>query len=159
MVSDQEQLTALLVKAWQGEWYGVRVYGELAASRPEAHETAAMLELVALETYVLGELTVALLGMGVEPEPGPMAELADADLGAHSGDDWTSLLTWLRSDAAGALGQYLPLPGLAAGDVALSQLAALVVDHERALVTFAERTLAGRDDALDAVRALVRVGE
>ena len=80
---ESEVLVALLQKAWQGEWYGVRVYGELAAARNDPSETATMLELVVLETYVLGELTVALLSLGIEPDPGPMEAEADVDLAEH----------------------------------------------------------------------------
>ena len=157
MPPESEQLVALLQHAWQGEWYGVRVYSELAAGRADAKETATLLELVVLETYVLGELTVALLGLGVEPEPGPVEAEADADLAAHVGDEWLPLVRWLRSDAEVALGQYLPLPGLAASEPELLPLATLVVEHERALISFAERTLAGDADPLAEVRALVRV--
>jgi hypothetical protein len=152
-----EQLVALLQKAWQGEWYGVRVYGELAAQRSKPDETATLLELVVLETYVLGELTIALLGLGLEPDLGPVEAEADADLAEHSADDWTTLIEWLKSDAEVALEGYLPLPELAAGDDTLARLAALVVDHERALVTFANRTLAGESGAMSDIRALVRV--
>ena len=157
MTSDSEQLVALLQKAWQGEWYGVRVYGELAARRPSAQETATLLELVVLETYVLGELTVALLALGVEPDLGQAEAQADSDLTTHEADEWASLVKWLKADAEVALRNYLPLPDLTIGDDSLSRLAALVVAHEEALITFADRTLANASDALAEVRALVRV--
>jgi len=154
---ETEQFVALLQKAWQGEWYGVRVYGGLAASRTDASESAAMLELVVLETYVLGELTVALLGLGVEPDPGAVEAEADADVTAHASDDWATLLRWLQSDAQVALGHYLPLRELSASDPSLEELADLVVTHEEALITFAKRSLAGDVDALEDIRTLVRI--
>ena len=152
-----EQFDTLLQKAWQGEWYGVRVYGELAAARKDPVQTATLLELVVLETYVLGELTVALLGLGIEPELGGIEAEADVDLEAHRDDEWMSLISWLKSDAEVALGHYLPMPGLVVDDVTLSRLAVLVVEHEKALISFAERTLASDPKALADVRALVRV--
>src|SRR5215203_535225 len=85
---ETERLVSLLHQAWQGEWYGVRIYGELAAARADPIETATMLELVVLETYVLGELTVALFSLGVEPDPGPMEAEADVDLAEHVNDEW-----------------------------------------------------------------------
>ena len=157
VASHSEQLVALLQKAWQGEWYGVRVYGELAAQRAKPDETATLLELVVLETYVLGELTIALLGLGVEPDLGGVEAVANADVAARATDDWAALMRWLKSDAEVALSGYLQLPELAAGDDTLSRLAALVVDHERALITFASRSLAGESGALADVRALVQV--
>jgi hypothetical protein len=157
VASDSEQLVTLLHKAWQGEWYGVRVYGELAAARSANDEAAALLELVVLETYVLGELTVALLALGIEPATDAVEVEAEADVAAHSGDEWNDLVSWLKKDAEVALGHYLPLQTLTVGDAPLESLAALVVEHERALISFAERTLAGQGDALGAVRALVRI--
>src|SRR3954454_19868639 len=99
VVPDSEQLVALLLKAWRGEWYGVRVYGELAAARTKPEEAATLLELVVLETYVLGELTVALLALGVEPDLGSTEAEADTDLAVHSTDEWESLIEWLKVDA------------------------------------------------------------
>lgn len=152
-----EQLVTLLQKAWQGEWYGVRVYGELAASRKDPNESATLLELVVLETYVLGELTVALLSLGLEPDVGDMESEAEVDLNAHRDDEWQALVAWLKSDAEVALETYRPLPELVADDASLSGLARLVVDHERALISFAERSLEGGGNALEDVRALVRI--
>ena len=157
MPSETENLVALLHKAWQGEWYGVRVYGELAAARTDPAERATMLELVVLETYVLGELTVALLSLGIEPDPGPMEAEAEVDLAEHGGDEWPTLIGWLQSDAEVALGHYRPLPDLAASEPSLADLAHLVVAHEEALISFAQRTLAGEPEALRDVRALLRV--
>ena len=154
---ESEVLVALLQKAWQGEWYGVRVYGELAATRTDPSETATLLELVVLETYVLGELTVALLSLGIEPDPGPMEAEADVDLAEHASDDWLTLIRWLQSDAEVALGHYRPMPELAASDPSLAGLAHLVVVHEEALISFAQRTLAGEPDALGDIRALLRI--
>ena len=153
---DSEQLVALLLKAWRGEWYGVRVYGELAAARNTPEEAATLLELVVLETYVLGELTVALLALGVEPDLGATEAEADTDLAVHVADDWQSLIEWLKGDAEVTLRHYLPLLELCADDETLSRLATLVIDHEKALITFASRTLAEQGDALGDVRALVQ---
>jgi hypothetical protein len=63
----------------------------------------------------------------------------------------------LGEDAESALAKYLPLQALTAGDPSLALLAQLVIDHERALISFAERTASGRADALDDVRSLVRI--
>jgi hypothetical protein len=146
----------LLQQAWRGEWYGVRVYGELADARPRADQAAALLELVVLETYVLGELTVALFGLGVEPELGDIEAEATADTAAHLLDEWVDLAAWIKADAETALGLYRPLLDLVGDDATLADVASVVVDHERALVSFADRTLRGESGALDDVRALVR---
>src|SRR6185436_1343797 len=100
---------------------------------------------------------IALLALGVEPDLGSVEAEAETNLATHSADDWRTLIEWLKSDAEVALRQYLPLPEMCVGDETLSRVASLVVDHERALITFASRTLAGDSDALGDVRVLVRV--
>jgi hypothetical protein len=156
VASSSEPLVALLQKAWRREWYGVRVYGELAARPQYSQEAATMLELVVLESYVLGELTVALLALGIEPDLDGVEADAETDLATHAQDEWAALVAWIKSDAESALDDYRDLPDLA-GD-GLAGVADLVVAHEQALVTFASKTLAGRGGVLDEVRALVRVG-
>lgn len=131
------------------------MYSALAGAREEPQQTAGLLELVALEAYVLGELTVALLGLGVDADLGDMEATAAADTRAHAGDAWPDLVAWLKTDAEIALSHYAPMTDLAAG-TSLEGLADLVVSHERALISWAERTLAGAPDALADVRALVR---
>lgn len=133
----------------------MRVYGELASVRDDPTERAALLELVVLETYVLGELTVALMALGFEPLMGDVEAEADADLAAHRADDWPTLVQWLQRDAEVALGEYLPMRDLTASDPSLSGVARLVVAHEEALISFTQRTLAGQAGALDDVRALI----
>jgi hypothetical protein len=76
---------------------------------------------------------------------------------AHASDDWLTLLRWLQSDAEVALSNYLPLRELSASDPSLAELADLVVTHEEALITFAKGSLAGEADALEGIRALVRI--
>ena len=148
----------MLERAWSGEWYGVCVYEGLAEARHDADEASALRELVVLETYVLGELTTALVALGVEPEPQLMADEVDRDLSAHRDDPWPTLLEWLATDAETALAEYLPLVELVEDDPDLVALADLVVAHERALIAFARGSTAGASDPLAEVRALLGSG-
>lgn len=145
----------MLERAWSGEWYGVCVYEGLAEARHDADEARALRELVVLETYVLGELTTALVALGVEPDPQGMAGEIDRDLSAHRDDPWPALLDWLASDAEAALAESLPLVELVQDDSDLAALADLVVVHERALIAFARGSATGAPDPLAEVRALL----
>lgn len=145
----------MLERAWSGEWYGVCVYEGLAEARGDRDEASALRELVALETYVLGELTTTLVALGVEPDPQRLVDEVDRDLSAHRADPWPTLLDWLASDAETAMAEYLPLVELADDDPDLVALADLVVAHERALIAFARGSAAGAPDPLAEVRALL----
>lgn len=148
----------MLERAWSGEWYGVCVYEGLADARQEADEASALRELVVLETYVLGELTTALVALGVEPDPQRTVDEVDRDLSAHRHDSWPVLLEWLATDAETALAEYLPLVELVADAPDLAALADLVVAHERALIAFARGSAAGAPEPLAEVRALLGSG-
>jgi hypothetical protein len=148
----------MLERAWSGEWYGVCVYEGLAEARQDADQASSLRELVALETYVLGELTTALVAFGVEPDPQRVADEVDRDLSTHRDDPWPALLEWLATDAEMALAEHLPLVELAEGDPDLAALADLVVAHERALIAFARGSAAGASEPLAEVRALLGPG-
>lgn len=145
----------MLERAWSGEWYGVCVYEGLAEARHDADEASALRELVVLETYVLGELTTALVALGVEPDSQRVADVVHRDLSAHRDDPWPVLLEWLANDAETALAAYLPLVELAEDAPDLAALADLLVAHERALIAFARGSAAGLSDPLAEVRALL----
>jgi rubrerythrin len=152
-------MTALLEQAWLGEWYGVQVYGALADAREDRTEREMLRELTAMESFVLGEVTVALAALGDEVDPVNVAYEAEADIASHAHDEWHDLLRWIRADAEIALTKYRPLPELTAHDPDLARLADLVCNHERALIAFTERAQAGEEDALSDVRALMQAGD
>lgn len=149
------ELLRLLERAWLGEWYGVCVYEGLAEARADADQSRALRQLVVLEAYVLGELTTALVALGVEPDPVGVAEEAAHDLATHRDDPWPTLLEWLATDAETALAEYLSMVVLAEDTPGVATLVDLVVAHERALIAFARGALAGRADPLAEVRALL----
>jgi hypothetical protein len=152
-------MNALLEQAWLGEWYGVQVYGALAEAREDRGEREILRELTALESFVLGEVTVALAALGDEVDPVNVAYEAEADIAAHARDDWHDLLHWIGADAEVALNEYGPLPELTAHDPDLARLADLVCTHERALISFTKREQAGEEDALSDVRALMQASD
>src|SRR3954469_21061960 len=149
-------MNALLERAWLGEWYGVQVYGALAEAREDRGEREMLRELTALESFVLGEITVALAALGDEVDPVNVAYEAEADIASHSHDEWHDLLGWIRADAEVALNDYALLPELTTNDPDLAHLADLVCAHERALISFTERAQTGEEDALPDVRALMQ---
>jgi hypothetical protein len=155
-VRDGSDFEAILLLAWQGEIYGVRVYGALAESRGSATESQKLFELVELEQSMRDQLASVLDALNVPRDIGDVLQVAERDIAQQRSSTWSELLRWISADAAIALDEYLPLldADLPPGSVA-SQVAERVVDHERAIVAFCTKELAGEIDALQDVRLLL----
>ncbi len=153
---DGSDNAAILLRAWQGEVYGVRVYGALAEARANTAERQKLFELVAMEESMRDQLSVVLATLQIPLDIGDdVLEGAERDIVQQRSSTWSELLRWMSADAAIALDEYLPLllADLPPGSV--SQVARRVVDHERAIIAFCTKELAGEIDALHDVRLLL----
>jgi hypothetical protein len=146
---------ALAIKAWQGEVYGVEVFGALAERRSDPQEVAKLLELVELEAHMEQRLAGMLVTLGIEPDFGTAMATAEADISAQARSSWAELLTWLTTDADVALSEYLPMLDLAPENPFVRDIVVEVVEHERALLSFCSAEILGAPDSLTAVRALL----
>jgi len=155
-VRDGSEFEAILLRAWQGEIYGVHVYGALAESRSNPTESQKLFELVGLEQSMRDQLASVLDALKVPLDIGDVLQVAEHDIAQQRPSTWSELLRWMSADAAIALDEYLPLlvADLPPGSVA-SQVAKRVVEHERAIVAFCTKELAGEIDALQDVRLLL----
>ena len=66
-VRDGSDFEAILLRAWQGEIYGVHVYGALAESRSNPTESQKLFELVGLEQSMRDQLALVLDALKVPP--------------------------------------------------------------------------------------------
>ncbi len=152
---DGSENEAILLRAWQGEVYGVHVYAALAKARAKTTESQKLFELVTLEESMRDQLSVVLKTLQIPLDIGEVLEGAERDIVQQRSSTWSELLRWMSADAAIALDEYLPLllADLPPGSV--SQVARRVVDHERAIIAFCTKELAGEIDALQDVRLLL----
>lgn len=149
---------ALVLQAWQGEVYGVEVYGALAERRSDPGETAKLNVLVELEEHMELRLSHVLVELKIEPDFGDVMANADEDVAAAAAMSWPDLLTWLTTDAETALGDYVRMAERTPDDIELKAVVAGVVAHERALIAFCDAERSGGSDSLSAVRALLPEG-
>lgn len=146
----------LLLQAWQGEVYGIEVYGALADRLRVPAEAAKMRELVSLEEHMERQLADLLERLEIELDLDDVMAVADQDIRDQASSSWNDLLRWLANDASIALGDYQPmLELLPAGDGETRRVVTDVLTHERALITFCTKELAGETDSLNGVRALL----
>lgn len=147
---------AQLLQAWQGEVFGIEVYGALAESRTDPTERMKLGELLALEEYMEQELVGVLERLSIEADLGDTMQMADSDISEQRSASWFALMTWLRQDAEAALADYQPMRALSSGvDEACQRVVTQLIAHELALVTFCVKELAGESDSLADVRALL----
>ena len=147
---------ALMLKAWQGEMYGVHVYQALADSRDNRVESAKLSELALLEVRVRGQIAAILDGWGVALDVGDVIGIGKLDVQEQVGATWSDLMQWMAADAATALQEYLPMQEMTVGlggDV--EDVAADVNAHEKAIISFCEWELAGESDSLHDVLSLL----
>jgi hypothetical protein len=154
-VRDGSEDKAILLRAWQGEVYGVHVYASLAKARGNSTESQKLFELVALEESIRDQLSVVLETLKIPLDTGDVLEGAERDIVQQQSSTWSELLRWMSADAAIALDEYLPLLVADLPSGAVSQVARRVVDHERAIIAFCTKELAGEIDALQDVRSLL----
>ncbi|MEO8329910.1 MAG: hypothetical protein ABI586_07900 [Candidatus Nanopelagicales bacterium] len=151
-----DDLKALMLKAWQGEMYGVHVYQALADSRDNSVEAAKLSELTLLEMHVRDLLAVVLDGWGVALDVADVVEIGKLDVQEQIGATWSELMQWMAADAATALQDYLPLREVTAGlGGDTEDLAAVVIAHEKAISSFCAKELASESDSLHDVRSLL----
>ncbi|HVQ89338.1 MAG TPA: hypothetical protein VMT88_14265 [Actinomycetes bacterium] len=152
-----DELEALILKAWQGEVYGVLVYDGLARARDDSIERTKLGELVELEVQMRDKLVGLLSQWAVDLDHGDILDVAQLDLERTKNQPWSQLLRWISADAATALDDYLQLDELtnACSDDVRS-VADDVIAHERAIISFCVKELAGEIDSLREVRALVQ---
>ena len=152
-----EAAAQLLVKAWQGEVYGVDVYSALADARTDPREAVKLRTVVALEVTMRHQLAVTLDSLGIPQDLGDIMEVADRETAEQLHSSWPDLMMWIGADAQAALDDYLPLDEMSAGwDAEVRAVALEVIAHERAIISFCTKELAGAIDSLAEVEALSR---
>ena len=152
-----EAATQLLVKAWQGEVYGVDVYSALADSRTVALEAVKLRTVVALEVTMRHQLAEMLDSLGIPKDLGDITEVAERETEEQRHSPWLDLMEWIGADAQVALADYLPLEEMSANwDPDDRAVALEVIAHERAIISFCTKELAGEIDSLAEVEALSR---
>ncbi len=149
------EFAALVLQAWQGEVYGVEVYGAIAERRKDHAESAKFNELVELEEHMEQRLSQVLVDLEIEPDFGDVMATAEADVAEVALRPWSELMSWLASDAETALLDYTRMIECAPLDAAVRAVVVDVVAHERALIWFCQRELGGESDSLADVRALL----
>jgi len=147
----------LVLKAWQGERYGVQVYSGLAETREVPEHARKLTALVQLERLMLARLDVLLEELGISADLGGIEVEGARDIEAQSATPWNALLRWISADAALALDDYLRLDQMSVTWAASQREVALaVIQHERAIINFCTKELAGEIDALREVEQLTQ---
>jgi hypothetical protein len=133
--------TAILNGWYLGELGGAALFGQLARlSDTETAPKWSALERV--ERRVAGRLAEILEARGVAvPHGDRVDERARERVAAIHGRGWPETMRWLRSIAAEALEEMRAEAERLPAD--LTDIGALVLRHEEALIAFAERELAG----------------
>lgn len=149
------EFAALVLKAWQGEVYGVEVYGALAERRHSVAEASKLQSLVALEEHLEQRLARLLIDLNIPPDLGEVMTVAEADITSQRSSSWSELMTWLGADAEVALNEYTRMLELAPSDPFVREVVVDVVAHERALMSFCAAELAGDAESLAEVIALI----
>ena len=152
-----EAAAQLLVKAWQGEVYGVDVYSALANARTDPLEAVKLRTVVALEVTMRHQLAETLDELGIPKDLGDIMEVAQRETEEQRHASWPDLMKWIGADAQVALDDYLPLDDMSQGwDPDDRAVALEVIAHERAIISFCTKELAGEIDSLAEVEALSR---
>jgi len=150
-----EGAAQLLVKAWQGEVYGVDVYSALADARTVPLEAVKLRTVVALEVTMRHQLTEMLDSLGIPQDLGDVMEVAERETEEQRHSPWPDLMKWIGDDAQVALNDYLPLDDMSVDWDADDRAVALeVIAHEKAIISFCTKELAGEIDSLAEVEAL-----
>lgn len=149
------EFAALVLKAWQGEVYGVEVYGALAERRRSTAEASKLQSLVTLEEHMEQRLARLLITLDITPDLCDVLSVAEVDINALRSSSWAELMTWLNADAGTALSEYVRMLELAPTDPFVREVVVEVVAHERALMAFCEAELSGESESLAKVIALL----
>ena len=142
------------------EWYRGEIGGEalflaLDVAATDRNQGAKWRTLAALECATKDLLASAITQLdGRLPPPQPDPDLAPERIAALAGKSWPDVMRWLEHIAADALETMASEAGTLPAELATTS--AWVLDHERALIEFARRELAGATaHSLDWARALL----
>jgi hypothetical protein len=152
--SAEDDLSTLLIKAYQGEVSGEVLFGQLAHRTDDADHRHKLEVLRLLEARTRDAMVPAMERSGLPTDPDPEVEhdaetLADAAASLA----WSDLLAAFEPITTQFIGLYQRIGELAT--VEDRAVADLLVAHEEALREFGRRELAGRGiDSLDLISAL-----
>ena len=142
------------------EWYRGEVGGEalflaLDVVATDREQGAKWRTLAALECATKQLLASAIMQLdGQLPTSQPDPDLAPERVAALAGKSWPELMHWLERIAADALEVMTREAGTLPAELATT--GAWVLDHERALIDFARRELAGATaNSLDCTQAML----
>ena len=142
------------------EWYRGEVGGEalfllLDAAATDRNHGVKWRTLAALECATKELLESAIRQLdGQLPPSEPDPDLAPERVAALAGKSWPQLMHWLERIAADALDVMTREAGALPPELATTS--AWVLDHERALIEFARRELAGASArSLDSTQAML----
>ncbi len=152
--SPEDDLGALLVRAYQGEVSGEALFGRLAEQCAQPDHRRKLGVLRELEARTRHAMVPAMERHGLPVEADPAVERdAEALADGVATLPWSDLLSAFEPITTQFLALYRRIGELAPPED--GEMAGLLVDHEEALREFARRELSGRgDDSLDLVEAL-----
>lgn len=143
-----------LYEAYQGEVLGQAFFETLAESAPNPTARQKWQTLARLEAATKDRLRPCVVGMGRAPTPDPnRIEQGEAAAASYEGMDWETQVRSMQPVLVRAIASFEESEQRA-GD-AYREVAAALTAHERALLTFTERELAGEPDSLAEVEALL----
>jgi hypothetical protein len=152
--SADDNLSTLLIKAYQGEVSGEVLFGRLSQRTDDADHRHKLEVLRLLEARTRNAMVPAMERNGLPTDPDPEVEhdaetLADAAASLA----WSDLLAAFEPITTQFIDLYQRIGELAAGED--RAVAELLVSHEVALREFGRRELSDRgNDSLDQITAL-----
>jgi hypothetical protein len=151
--SAEDDLSTLLVKAYQGEVSGEIVFGAVAAATDDPDHRKKMEVLRLLEARTREACVPAMERNGLPTDPDPQTVKEAEALGeAVASFAWNDFMGAFESITTQFLALYHRIGEVSEADRVESDL---LVAHEEALREFARRELAGRvDDSLALIEAL-----
>jgi hypothetical protein len=151
--SPEDDVESLLVKAYQGEVSGEVLFGIIAERSQDPERKRKFETLTQLEARTRQACLPAMVRHGLPTEPDPdtvanakvMADVATAMT-------WEELLSSFAPITTQFVALYRRIGEISEEDRATSEL---LVDHEHALLTFAERELRGEtENSLEPIESL-----
>jgi hypothetical protein len=148
-----DDLSALWVKAYQGEVSGEALFGGIGARTDDPDHRRKWEVLRVLEARTREACVEAMERHGLPTEPDPeVVSASEAQAEAGAALAWADLMGFFEPITTEFLAVYRRIGELSETDRAESDL---LVAHEEALREFARRELAGRtDDSLELIEAL-----
>lgn len=153
MLAPEDELSALWVKAYQGEVSGEIVFGGVGACSNDPDHRRKMEVLRLLEARTKEACVPAMIrnGLSTDPDPQTVTE-AEALAEMVAPLPWSDFMGAFEAITTEFLAVYRRIGEISPADRAESEL---LVAHEEALREFARREVAGRtDDSLALIEAL-----